>query len=128
MSFLPAPMPTVVSVFLRLFGGVCSTPWTAVRRLLKTSARLNDFSAGEPEPGQKPDHGALVVGESVAILVVLASKAFDVILACLDRALFRAFVLVSEHVGLEVFEDLAAVGICASLLLFYFVATLVLSR
>ena len=51
-SFLLALTPP--DVFLRLFGGVCSTAWTDVRWRLNTSARLNDFSAEEPDPGQKP--------------------------------------------------------------------------
>lgn len=39
-------------------------------------------------------HGALVVSQGVAILVVLAGEAFDMVLACFDWTLFGAFFLV----------------------------------
>lgn len=53
---------------------------------------------------ESADHGTLVVGQSVSVLVVLASEPFGVVLASGNRALLRALVLVSEHVCLEVFE------------------------
>lgn len=46
------------------------------------------------------DHGALVMGQGVAVLVVLAREALDVVLAGLDGALFGALGLVGEHVCL----------------------------
>ncbi len=48
------------------------------------------------------------------VLVVFPSKAFDMIFACLNRALFGTFVLVCEHVGFQVLEYFAAVWICAT--------------
>jgi len=50
------------------------------------------------------DHGSLVVCQSVSVLVVLARKAFSVVLARRDRTLLRALILVCEHVRLEVLE------------------------
>lgn len=59
-------------------------------------------------------HGSLVVSQGVAILVVLAGEALDVVLACFDRALFGAFFLVCQHVGGQVFEDTTAVRMGAA--------------
>ena len=53
-------------------------------------------------------HGALVVGKSVPVLVVLPCKAFGVVLARRDRALLWSLVLVGEHVCLQVLEVSAA--------------------
>lgn len=50
------------------------------------------------------DHSALVVCESVPVLVVLPCESLDVVLAGGDRALLRALAAVREHVGLEVLE------------------------
>lgn len=50
------------------------------------------------------DHSALVVSESVPVLVVLPRESLDVVLAGGDWALLRALVLVCEHVGLQVLE------------------------
>jgi hypothetical protein len=49
-------------------------------------------------------HGALIMYQSVPVLVVLASKAFGVVFACQDWALLRTLVLVCEHVRPKVFE------------------------
>jgi hypothetical protein len=68
-------------------------------------------------------HGALVMGQGVSVLVVFAGKALDVILAGLDGALLGTFILMREHVCLEILENFAAVGICASLLLLGVVTT-----
>lgn len=70
------------------------------------------------------DHCAFVMCEGVTVLVILASKALCVVLAGLNGALLRPLSLVSEHVGLEVLEGLAAVGIGASLLLLGLVAAI----
>lgn len=53
-------------------------------------------------------HSALVVSKGVSVLIVLACKALDVILACCDWALFGSLVLVSEHVCLEILENTTA--------------------
>lgn len=58
-------------------------------------------------------HSALVVGQGVSVLVVLAGKAFGVVFASGNWALLRALVLVREHVRLEVLEVLAACGVWA---------------
>ena len=63
------------------------------------------------------DHCALVVCEGVAVLVILASETFGVVLAGCNRTLLGALILVSEHVSLEILEGLATIGPSASLLL-----------
>lgn len=68
------------------------------------------------------NHGALVVGQCVAVLVVFAGKTLDVVFAGLDGTLLGSLILVSEHVRLEVLEYLAAIGIGAPLLLLGFIA------
>lgn len=91
----------------------------AVEGLLGSGARAG---------AEATDHGALVMGQGVAVLVVLASKALDVVLAGLDGALLGALRLVGEHVRLEVLEDFAAVGVGASLALLGLVTRGVLGR
>jgi hypothetical protein len=49
-------------------------------------------------------HGAFVVCESVPVLVVLPTKAFDVIIACLDGAFLGPLILVGEQMGFQVLE------------------------
>lgn len=91
----------------------------AVERLLRSRAGSRTETA---------HHGTLVVSQGVAVLVVLASEALDVILAGLDGTLLGSLVLVGEHVCLEVLEDLATVRVGASLLLLAsLVAAVVLS-
>ena len=60
------------------------------------------------------DHGAFVVCQSVTVLVVLAREAFLMVLASHNRALFRSFGLMRQHMGFEIFEEATAVGIRAS--------------
>jgi hypothetical protein len=48
------------------------------------------------------------------VLIILAGKALGMILACDDWALLRPLALVSQHVCLQVLEDLSAVWIIAS--------------
>jgi hypothetical protein len=67
------------------------------------------------------------MGESVAVLVILASKTLGVVLASLDGTLLGALILMCEHVSLEVLEGLSTIGIRASLLLLGLV-TAVLAR
>ena len=55
-------------------------------------------------------HGAFVVGEGVSVLVVFTSESLDVVFARRDRAFLRAFVLVCEHMRLEVLDMSAAGG------------------
>ena len=43
--------------------------------------------------------------ERVTVLVIFPRETLGVVLAGRDRALFRSFVLVGEHVCLQVFED-----------------------
>ena len=50
------------------------------------------------------------MGESVPVLVVFSGEALDMILTCCDRALFRALVLVGQHVSLQVLEYTTALG------------------
>jgi hypothetical protein len=91
------------------------------RRLLDSVDRskmaLEDVGAVEAllgrgaRPGaEAAHHRTLVVGQCVAVLVVLASESLDVVLACLDRALLWPLILVREHMGLEILEDTAAFG------------------
>lgn len=88
----------------------------AVKRLL----------GGRPRSGaEATDHVALVVRQGMTVLVILASKPLNVVLACRDGALLRALSLMGEHVGLEILEGLAALGIGASLLLLDLVAAVV---
>jgi hypothetical protein len=60
----------------------------SVERLLVGGPRARAKRAG---------YGALVVRQSVAVLVVLASKALDVIFAAFDGTLLRPLLLVGEH-------------------------------
>lgn len=67
-------------------------------------------------PGPRAEaahHGALVMSQRVAVLVVFSRETFNMVIARIDGALLGAFVLVREHMGLEVFENLAAVGMGA---------------
>lgn len=50
------------------------------------------------------------MGKGVAVLVVLPSETFDVVLTVDNRALLGSLSLMSEHVGLQVFEGPAALG------------------
>lgn len=54
-------------------------------------------------------HCALVMGQGVSVLVILASEAFDVVFASWNRALLGTLLLVREHVRLEVL-DMSATG------------------
>lgn len=58
----------------------------------------------------------------MAVLVVLAGKALDVVIACRDGALLWALVLMGEHVRLQVLEDFAALWVGATSLFFRLVA------
>jgi hypothetical protein len=56
----------------------------------------------------------------VSVLIILARETLDVIIARLNRTLLWSLILVGQHVGLQIFEHLSALGICASSLLFRF--------
>jgi hypothetical protein len=60
------------------------------------------------------DHRALVVREGMAVLVVLASKPFDVILAGRNGALHRTLILVCKLVSSKVLDITTASGDGAS--------------
>lgn len=62
------------------------------------------------------NHRALVVRQGVAVLVVLAGKALDVVIAGGDRTLLWTFQLMGEHVCLDILEYLAAIGEWARIL------------
>ena len=49
-------------------------------------------------------HCAFVVCQGMSVLVILPSEAFRVILAGWDGTFFRPFVLVREHVRLEILD------------------------
>ena len=86
---------------------------------LKNVGAVERFFCRRARPrAESANHGTLVMGEGVSILVVLASEAFDVVVASLNRALLWSLILVSQHVCFQVFEDLSALGISASSLLF----------
>lgn len=57
------------------------------------------------------------MSQGVSILVILASESLGVVLASLNRTLLRTLILMREHMGLEVLEDLTAVGVSATKLL-----------
>ena len=76
------------------------------------------FRGGAGARAETAYHCALVVGQGVAVLVVLAGKALDVVLAVQDRALLWSLGLVSQHVGFQVFEDSATVGVWAAAFFF----------
>jgi hypothetical protein len=57
---------------------------------------------------KRADHRPFVVRQGVSVLVVFAGKAFGVVFAGRDGALFWPLVLVGEHVRFEVFEVSAA--------------------
>lgn len=63
------------------------------------------------------DHGALVMGQSMSILVVLSGKALLVVFTCQDGTFLWSLGLVSQHVCFQVFEDFAAISMGASTLL-----------
>lgn len=54
------------------------------------------------------DHRPLVVRQSVSVLVVFTSEAFDVIFASRDRALLGSFLLMGEHMCFQVLHVSAA--------------------
>lgn len=62
------------------------------------------------------------MGQGVTIFVVLSCESLDVVVARLDRALLRTLVLVSEHVRLQIFEDLSTIRIRTPALLFRLLA------
>jgi len=90
------------------FEEVCTTKWLFCER---TATRT-----------KATDHSTFKVTQSMTILVVLPSKSFGVIIAGLNRAFFGSFVLMSQHMGFEIFEQLATVRICATPFLFRLVA------
>lgn len=49
-------------------------------------------------------HCTLVVCQSVSVLIVLPGETLDVVFATGNRTLLRSLVLMSEHVGLEIFD------------------------
>jgi hypothetical protein len=77
-------------------------------------ALLRSRSASRTEAA---NHGSLVVSKCVAVLVVLACEALDVVFACGDWAFLGPLVLVCEHVCLQVLEDASAFGKRAKTLL-----------
>lgn len=72
------------------------------------------FESGAGAGTEGASHGTTVMGEGVAVLVVLAGEALCVVLACHDGTLLGAFLLVREHVGGEVAEDAPTVGVRTS--------------
>lgn len=58
-------------------------------------------------------HGALIVCQGVAVPVVFAGEALRMVFACRDWALFRALILVREHVRLKILEAPVARGVSA---------------
>ena len=63
------------------------------------------FSRRATARTETANHCALVMCKGMSVFVVLACKAFGVVLARGDGALLWPLVLVCEHVGLEVLED-----------------------
>lgn len=76
------------------------------------------FRGGAGARAETAYHGPFVVGEGVAVLVVLAGEALDVVFAVQDWALLGSLRLVSQHVGFQVFEDSATVRVWAAAFFF----------
>lgn len=54
------------------------------------------------------DHGTLVVGEGVSVLVVLSCEALGMVFTGWDWTLLWSLILVGKHVSLQVFDVSAA--------------------
>jgi hypothetical protein len=54
------------------------------------------------------------MGQGVSVLVVFARKPFVMVFAGDNGAFLRSLGLVGQHMGFEILEDLAAVGMRAS--------------
>jgi hypothetical protein len=63
------------------------------------------------------------MSQGVSVLVIFSSKALNMVVAILDWTLFRALVLMSEHVRFQVLEDLATLRICTATLFSGFFTT-----
>lgn len=61
-------------------------------------------------------HRALVMGQSVSVLVVLSRKAFVMVLTSDDGALLGSLGLMGQQVSFEILEDLATIRMRASTL------------
>lgn len=59
-------------------------------------------------------HGTLVMGQGVSILVVFSRKAFLIVLTVQDWTFFWPFRLMCQHMGFQILEDSAAVGMRTS--------------
>lgn len=57
------------------------------------------------------------MSQGVSVLVVFPCETLDVVVARLNRALFRALSLVRQHMRLQVLERLATIRVGTSLLL-----------
>lgn len=79
----------------------------AVKRLLSSGARAWAEAA---------HHGSFVVGQGVAVLVVFSCETFDMVIASLNRAFFGSFILMSQHVSLQILKYPSAVRVCAAAL------------
>ncbi len=75
---------------------------SAIETLLGSRARSRAESA---------HHVALVMGQGMSILIVLAGKALLVVVACHNRTFFRPFRLMGKHVRLQVLEQPATVNV-----------------
>ena len=52
--------------------------------------------------------------QCVPVFVVFSGKALDVVFTVDNGTLFRSLILVSQHVGLQILEDLPTLWVCAS--------------
>ena len=57
------------------------------------------------------------MGQSVSVLVILSSKALLIVFTSQDGAFLGSLRLMSQHMSLQIFEDLAAICMRASALL-----------
>lgn len=88
-------------------------------------ALLGSRARARTEP---TDHGTLVVGQSVSILVVFACEALEVVFTGDNGTLLRSLGLVGEHVGSQVSKDTSTVRMGTSVRLPAFIVEFNISR
>jgi len=83
---------------------------------VRTVERL--LCCGSGAWAEATDHVALIMSKGVPVLIILSCKTFDVVITIDDWAFLRSFILMREHMRLEILENFAAIQVCATALLF----------